>query len=315
MPNGYYDLSRLTDEDLARIVNNPYVYDTDNLKEFFNAAKNAQAVRAKNSGAKNVASNIGNVAAGVGGAADAASFIGNVAKNASAGGNAASEAAEAAADATKTPSAWKNIGDKWKTKGGKFFNETAPSWLDPDNIKWGKGTGLNIKGMPIGTISNVAGGVIQGADALMGIGDYVNSQADNDTLMSQIRTSAMGNPLLSNYLTSDQLNMLGAIQRDGYRDEAGLDDFFKGAVGGIGKAIPATLLGLATGGGVGAAIGGLGSLANSGIDALTTASGENTAELQALYQALQDAEMQYKSMKRPNFTGLGIQQRYQDMYA
>lgn len=314
MPNGYYDFSRVTDEDLAQIINNPYVYNTDDLKDFFAAAKNAQATRAKNSGAKNIASNIGNVAAGVGGAADAASFIGDIAKNASTA-DAASDVAEAAAEATKAPSAWKTIGDKWKTKGGKFFNETAPSWLDPDNIKWGKGTGLNIKGVPIGNIANVAGGVIQGADALMGIGDYVNSQADNDTLMSHIRTSAMGNPLLSNYLTSDQLNMLGAIQRDTYRDEAGLDDFFKGAVGGIGKAIPATLLGLATGGGVGAAIGGLGSLANSGIDALTTASGENTAELQALYQALQDAEMQYKAMKRPNFTGLGIQQRYQNMYA
>lgn len=310
MPTGYYDFSKATDEDLARIINNPYVYNTDDLKDFFAAAKNAQATRAKNK-----APNIGNIAAGVGGAADAASFIGDIAKNASAGGNAASGAAEAAADAAKAPSAWKAIGDKWKTKGGKFFNETAPGWLDPDNIKWGKGTGLNIKGVPIGNIANVAGGVIQGADALMGIGNYVNSQADNDALMSQIRTSAMGNPLLSSYLTSDQLNTLGAIQRDTYRDEAGLDDFFKGAVGGIGKAIPATLLGLATGGGVGAAIGGLGSLANSGIDALSEASGENTAELQALYQALQDAEMQYKAMKRPNFTGLGIQQRYQDMYA
>jgi hypothetical protein len=133
--------------------------------------------------------------------------------------------------------------------------------------------------------------------------------------MSDIRVSAMGNPLLSSYLTSDQLDLLRQIKSGTYDDNAGLDNFAEGAMSGLGDAILPTLIGGVTGGIPGAIIAGVGSLANSGIDNLSETSGENTSELQALYQALQDAEMQYKSMKRPNFTGLGIQQQYQNMYA
>jgi hypothetical protein len=33
-----------------------------------------------------------------------------------------------------------------------------------------------------------------------------------------------------------------------------------------------------------------------------------------LLQALEDANMQYQSMKRPNLPGLGLQSRYYNMY-
>lgn len=180
---------------------------------------------------------------------------------------------------------------------------------------WSKGSGLKAFGKNVGKWGNVASGVMQGADFLQGIGNYSDTVGANGDLISKIQTSAMGNPLLSSYLTQDQLNLLGDIQLGNYGTDADTGGFLKGAVGGIDDAILPTLLGFATGGIPGAVIGGVGTLINSGVDGLSGAAGQNTAELQALYQALQDADMQYKSMKRPNFTGLGIQQRYQDIYA
>lgn len=181
-----------------------------------------------------------------------------------------------------------------------------------------KGAGLQLFGKNVGKGFNVASTAIHAADALSGWSDYQKTQDANEDLMSKIRLSAMGNPLLSSYLTSEQLNLLGDVKSGRYdtsADFSDFSDFVDGIQGNLGQAIPATLTGLVTGGVPGAIISGAGTLINSGIDNLSTASGQNTAELQALYQALQDAEMQYKSMKRPNFTGLGIQQQYQNMYA
>lgn len=205
----------------------------------------------------------------------------------------------------------KNWFSQTKNKASGAVNKVA----NPANYGWSKTGGLKAFGKNIGKGANIAGGVIQGIDALSGIDNYADTIDSNEDLLSKIRVSAMGNPLLSSYLTSDQLNLLGNIQNDAYGTGATPEDFFKGTLSGLGSAVPAALLGLALGGIPGAVIGGGGTLINSGIDNLSSAAGENTAELQALYQALQDAEMQYKSMKRPNFTGLGIQQQYQNMYA
>lgn len=212
------------------------------------------------------------------------------------------------------PNSLKNMFSKWKGKASGLGNKAA-GLIDPTNYGWSKGSGLKMFGKNVGKWGNVAGGVMQGIDALQGIGDYSDTLNSNEDLMSKIQTSAMGNPLLSHYLTTDQLNLLGDIQDGRYSSDASFDDFISGAASGLGGAAVGAGLGFLTGGIPGAVIGGAGSLINSGIDNLSASAGQNTAELQALYQALMDAEMQYKSMKRPNFTGLGIQQQYQNMYA
>lgn len=226
------------------------------------------------------------------------------------GTNAASNAGTYAGD----PNSLKNWFSKLKSKTSGASSKLS-GLADLDNYGWSKGSGLKAFGKNVGKWGNIAGVVVQGVDALQGISDYQNAIDENDDLMSKIRVSAMGNPLLSSYLTQDQINLLGQVQRGSYDTEADAGDFFKGALGGLGSAIIPTLSGLAVGGIPGAVIGGVGSLINSGIDNLSASSGQNTAELQALYQALQDADAQYRSMKRPNFTGLGIQQQYQNMYA
>jgi hypothetical protein len=266
---------------------------------------------------------------------------------ASGAAGAAANAAEAAAGAAGAASGLKGSFSKLKSWGSKTFPNARKHFknmfggtgaFDPAGFDWNfrsspkMGPGPNLKGGPgvqvgktgpgltlfgknVGTGANILSGIMQGIDFAQGVSSFNDAQSNSDDLLSDIRTSAMGNPLLSSYLTSDQLNLLNDIRSNRYGNSVGADDFFEGMGSGLGDAAMSALGGLAVGGLPGALIGGIGTLINSGVDNLSETTNENTAELQALYQALRDAEMQYKSMKRPNFTGLGIQQQYQNMYA
>lgn len=196
--------------------------------------------------------------------------------------------------------------------GGKSFMGLS---LAPEGFDWSSKSGAKLFGKNIGKAVPWITGALGAVDAASGLADYANVQEDNDALMSKIQALSLANPIASSYLSSDQMALLNKIKRGGYSDDASIEDVF----GGVVKGLPSTLLnaglGLASGGVPGAIVGGVSGLVNSGIDSLSSASSENTAELQALYQALADAEAQYRAMKRPNFTGLGIQQQYQNMYA
>ena len=180
-------------------------------------------------------------------------------------------------------------------------------------IGFNKGKGLSIGGKNVGKYVPYGVGIYQGLDALGGLSEMSDLNADADTLTSQILTSAAGNPLISSYLTSDDLSLLGKLQRGTYDASAGVGDATSNLGNLLTGAGSGALMGLA-GGVPGAIIGGIGGLINSGIDNMNAETTNNTARLEALYQNLLNAEQQYKSMRRPNFTGLGIQQQYQNMY-
>ena len=84
----------------------------------------------------------------------------------------------------------------------------------------------------------------------------------------------------------------------------------KGAGQGALTGLPALL----TGNPIPLLIGAGGGAINAGIQNATQGYEDDLATLEELYNALQYASQDYKSMRRPNFQGLGIQQRYQDMY-
>lgn len=204
-----------------------------------------------------------------------------------------------------------------------FFNPSAKGvisygfnpWSKAGKVNIPKGkTGLNIGNFNVGKWSNIGNAAMQGIDAIGGLSEMSDLNADADTLTSQILASASGNPLLHSYLTSDDLALLGKLQRGNFDASGDFGD----ATSNIGNLLSGTLSGVASGalGGLpGMLIGGIGGLVNSGIDNINSATSNNTARLEALYQNLLNAEQQYKSMRRPNFTGLGVQQRYQNMYA
>lgn len=206
--------------------------------------------------------------------------------------------------------------------GDNFFNPSAGGaisygfnpWSKAGKVNIPKGkTGLNIGKFNVGKWSNIANLAMQGIDAIGGLSEMSDLNADADSLTNSILASASGNPLLSSFLTSDDLALLGKLQRGTYDATADLGD----ATSNLGNLLSGAASGAmsgALGGLPGIIIGGVGGLVNSGIDNMNASTSNETARLQALYQNLLDAERQYKSMKRPNFTGLGIQQRYQDMY-
>lgn len=238
------------------------------------------------------------------------------------------DAANAVNNARKNPnlSGWFNKAKNWGSRafpnakaGFKNFMGGTGAFA-PEGFDYSfRGTstspaGLKMFGKNVGKGLNVASGVMQGLQAAQGIANYSKANAANEDLMSDIVASATGNPLLSSYLTSDQLRLLRQVRDGSYDTSSNAKDFLKGMGSNLGDAAMGALMGI-SGGLPGVLIGGIGGLINGGIEGLSTGTEDNYAELSALYQALMDAEAQYRSMKRPNFTGLGIQQQYQNMYA
>jgi hypothetical protein len=185
------------------------------------------------------------------------------------------------------------------------------SWFG-NNFGWDKKSGLTMFGKNLGKTANIGSGIMYGLDAIGGLGDLSSTQSQTDDLLTDILRSSASNPLLNSYLTSDQMSMLNKIKRGNYRTEASATDF--DLAGLLSSAGQGALTGGITGGIPGAIIGALGGGITSNIDRQNQDQQRINAELEGLLQALTDAESQYNMMKRPNFTGLGIQSRYQNMY-
>ena len=139
-----------------------------------------------------------------------------------------------------------------------------------------------------------------------------NLDKDTGDIKSEIISSAASNPLVSQYLTQDELSLLNKLKRGSYSPEGTEFGSQMGATG-LG-ALKGGLTGYLTAGTPGAIIGALGGAFKSGSEARNNAKSQSNERLEALLQSLNDASAQYKSMRRPNFTGLGIQSKYQNMY-
>ena len=182
-----------------------------------------------------------------------------------------------------------------------------------NNFGYSKGSGIKAFGQNLGKAGNVAGGLLYGTQALKGMSDLNKQNKTTDDLINDIIISYGNNPIANSYLTSDQKSLLRKAKRGDLKTDITPGDFIPDDIGDfldIGKGV---LFGI-PGGIPGMIIGGVGSAVNSGLTDANNSQVQQNAELEALLASLEDAEMQYQSMKRPNFTGLGIQQRYQDMY-
>ncbi|WP_322353938.1 hypothetical protein [Paratractidigestivibacter sp.] len=140
--------------------------------------------------------------------------------------------------------------------------------------------------------ANALSGVYQGGTAIKNGIDLSNSSSDLDSLKKDILASAASNDIASSYLTSaDQLAL-----RKLKRGDTGVNQW-GGAMSGIMSNLPKTLastaIGGLTGGGLGAAIGGIGSLVNSGLSGANNVTQERSAALQNLYNNLLNAETNY----------------------
>lgn len=179
------------------------------------------------------------------------------------------------------------------------------------NPLWSKAGGID----KIGGLANMAGLLMHGGQAVSGLYDNDQQSGNLDDLMSDIEASAYANPLANSYLTADQRRTLRDIQKDRF-DDPSMSDAWNGVIKGVPKALLSAVGGYLTGGIPGAAIQGLGTLANAGIQGYGSAIQDKDAELQALYEALSNAEQDYNSMRRPaNLRGAGLSSRaYNSLY-
>lgn len=168
----------------------------------------------------------------------------------------------------------KGIGSDIMFNVDNFFNPNAGG-----AISYGLGTkktgglgkaGLNLGSHNLGKFATGISGVMQGLDAIGGLSEMSDLNKDADTLTNQILASASGNPLLHSYLTSDDLTLLGKLQRGNYDAAGDIGD----ATSNLGNLLSGTLSGVASGamGGIpGMVVGGIGGLINSGIDNMNSA--------------------------------------------
>lgn len=184
-----------------------------------------------------------------------------------------------------------------------------------NNFGWNSATGAKVFGKDLGGwkgIGTWGTGLYHGAKAIGNANEIADYKTEANDLISDILRSSASNPLTNQFLTSDQTAMLNKLKRGTYDTDSNFTDFdLMSLLGGAGKG---ALSGGLIAGIPGAIIGGLGGGLNANLERQGQDQQNINAQLEGLYQALVDAEAQYNSMRRPNFTGLGIQSKYQNMY-
>ena len=195
---------------------------------------------------------------------------------------------------------------------GKSLKDLFQKNINLKNV-WNKKQGIAPLG--IGKFANIGSGITQGIQGIQNLSNLGQSTSDYNDLQGDILAAYSSNPLASSYLSPDQMRMIRQIRRGNLPENTtATQGAFNEIVGNLGNTLTSAGIGLATGGIPGALIGGIGGLVNSGLSGANKAKQSNISQLDALYQNLLDAQAQYNAMKRPNMTGLGLQQRYQQMY-
>lgn len=165
-------------------------------------------------------------------------------------------------------------------------------------------------GPSIANIANVGGGIYHGINALQGLNQNSDTAKDIDSLVQDINTMKVTNPMYDMYMDPSDEKLMRQIKNGSL--ESGK---FSNAVGGALESIPQALLnaglGFLTGNIPGAVIQGVGTLANAGIQGYNKGQQDVQSKLQGLYNKLSQANEEYRSMRRPNgLRQAGLQSRY-----
>lgn len=173
------------------------------------------------------------------------------------------------------------------------------------NVGWSAGKGLRLGDMSMGKVANPINALVQTGQALGNVGELADTYDTTNDILSDIINSASSNPIANMYLNADQKNLLNKVKNDSIDDGISFGDFIPDDFQGWLGALAPLVIGGVTGGIPGAVIGGLGGIVNSGLEGANQDQIRQQSELNALLQALQEAEMQQQVAKR---------QRYQNMY-
>lgn len=170
--------------------------------------------------------------------------------------------------------------------------------------------GLTIGGKNLGGLATAGAGIYQGIRGFQNLNDLSETKDAKENILNQIRTAAAGNPMLSSYLTDDELATLNKVKRGQFNNAPSNKNSFGDILKGAGTG---ALTG-AAGGLPGIIVGALGGAINGGISSQNEAYQRENATLEGLYNSLANANAQYKRMRIPNYTGLGLQSRYTNQW-
>lgn len=194
-----------------------------------------------------------------------------------------------------------SLGDKALNEGiasGKYM-ETNP--------------GLNLGGYQLGNLYTAGDAVVNLGRGVSNLDKLNKISQQGSDLKADILATAASTPNVSNYLTTDEQKMLNQLKRGNYVGDSWGEDLSDWG-GVLGGGVKGALAGL-PGGIPGMIVGGLGGAVNGGLSGAAKKKEANNSKLDSLYNTLSYARNDYNSMKRPNFAGLGIQQRYRNAYA
>ena len=212
---------------------------------------------------------------------------------------------------------------------GGYYDQAAKRFLNPEEVNFFKSNGNLNKALNAGTLKKTDAGLNlggyqlgklwTGGQALYNIAkgakniDNLNKASQQGAdLKADLLATAASTPNVSSYLTADEQKMLNQLKRGNYYEGdwgSDLSDYggvfsggIKGALAGLPGGVPGMILG------------GLGGAVNGGLSSATKKKEIQNSKLDALYNTLNYARNDYNSMKRPNFSGLGLQQRYRNAY-
>lgn len=207
----------------------------------------------------------------------------------------ASSAANAGASAVGNAGLLAGLRNKFGS-GKSLFSGSLPNL---------KGLGKDIRntqlwdgGPKVSTAANTLSGIYQGGKAIKGLYENSTKDSDYDDLKKDIALQIASNPMYDMYMDASDEKLLRQMNNGTLTDN--WSSAMSEGVKGIPQAAGAALLGGVTGGLPGALIGGLGSLANSGISGYGKGTEEANAKLQGLYSRLKQADEEYRTMKRPS---------------
>lgn len=212
--------------------------------------------------------------------------------------------------------------------GPTYYANDLQRYLTPDEVKRFKalgtidgidksqviksGGGLKLGGYNVGTLWTGGQALMNTVRGFQNADNLNKAYEQGSDLKDSILSTAASTPNVSSYLTADEQKMLNQLKRGNYyEDNWGSDISDWGGV--LGGGVKGAIAGL-PGGAWGALLGGIGGAINGGLSSATKKKDANNAKLDALYNTLNYARNDYNSMKRPNFSGLGIQQRYRNAY-
>lgn len=212
--------------------------------------------------------------------------------------------------------------------GPTYYANDVQRYLTPDEVKLFKagqdidgidssqvmksGGGLKLGGYNVGKLWTGGQALMNTVQGLKNTDNLNKAYEQGSDLKADILATAAGTPNVSSYLTADEQKMLNQLKRGNYYEgEWGSDASDWGGV--LSGGLKGAITGL-PGGAWGALLGGIGGAINGGLSGATKKKEINNSKLDSLYNTLNYAKNDYNSMKRPNFSGLGIQQRYRNAY-